>query len=181
MVPSQVEVDGDRILIRHVYIERRIRPLNLYIETADDAQRIHAVREYGNAIRELATVNIFAGDLLFKNFGVTRFGRIIFYDYDEIEYLTDCNFRRIPQPPPGFDDMSGETWYPVGPKDVFPEEFETFLLTDPQVRDAFLTFHRELLDARWWQGVQEGLRGGEPAEVLSYPSQVRFPAPETAA
>ncbi len=180
VVPSQVEVDGDRIMIRHVYIERRIRPLNLYLESADDAQLIRAVREYGNAIRELATVNIFAGDLLFKNFGVTRFGRVVFYDYDEIEYLTDCQFRRIPNPPPGFDDMSDETWYPVGPKDIFPEEFETFLLTDPRIREAFLTFHQELLEAQWWQSVQEGLRGGDPAEVLSYPARARFLAPQSA-
>ncbi len=123
-------------------------PLNLFLEGADDAQRIHAVREYGDAIRELATVNIFAGDLLFKNFGVTRYGRVVFYDYDEIEYLVDCRFRRIPAPPPGYDEMSGDVWYPVGPLDVFPEEFATFLLTDPRVREAFVAFHRELLDAR---------------------------------
>jgi isocitrate dehydrogenase kinase/phosphatase len=96
VAPSQVEEDGDRIIIRHLYIERRMTPLNIFIASADEAQRIHAVREYGDAIRELATVNIFAGDLLFKNFGVTRYGRVVFYDYDEIEYLVDCRFRRIP-------------------------------------------------------------------------------------
>ena len=116
-------------------------PLNLYLEHADDAQRAHAMREYGDALKELAAVNIFAGDLLFKNFGVTRFGRVVFYDYDEIEYLTDCNFRRIPPPPPGWDEMSGDVWYPVGPHDVFPEEFETFLLTDPKTRECFLYYH----------------------------------------
>ena len=105
------------------------------------------MREYGEAIAQLATANIFAGDLLFKNFGVTRYGRVIFYDYDEIEYLTDCRFRRIPQPPPGFDEMSADVWYPVGPRDVFPEEFATFLLTDPRIREAFLRDHANLLDA----------------------------------
>jgi isocitrate dehydrogenase kinase/phosphatase len=135
------------------------------------------MREYGDAIRELAAVNIFAGDLLFKNFGVTRFGRVVFYDYDEIEYLTACNFRRIPPPPPGWDDMSGDVWYPVGPRDVFPEEFETFLLTDPRTRECFLRHHAELLDAGWWQDNQRTLGAGKLAEVLSYGNAERFPAP----
>jgi isocitrate dehydrogenase kinase/phosphatase len=177
MAASQIEEDGDRVIVRHVYIERRMTPLNMYIESADDAQRMHAVREYGNALRDLAAVNIFAGDLLFKNFGMTRHGRVVFYDYDEIEYLVDCVFRRIPPAPPGFDDMSGDVWYPVGPHDIFPEEFATFLLTDPRVREAFLAFHRDLLDASWWRGVQQGCQDGEPAEVLSYAEHVRFPPP----
>jgi isocitrate dehydrogenase kinase/phosphatase len=181
VAPSQVveEADekGERIIIRHLYIERRMTPLNLYLEGADDAQRIHAVREYGDAIRELATVNIFAGDLLFKNFGVTRYGRVVFYDYDEIEYLADCRFRRIPEPPPGFDEMSSEVWYPVGPLDVFPEEFATFLLTDGRVREAFMAFHRDLLEAAWWQGVQQRIASGLEAEVLSYARADRFTAP----
>ncbi len=177
VAPSQIEEDGERIIVRHLYIERRILPLNLYLATADDAQRAHALREYGDAIRDLATVNIFTGDLLFKNFGVTRYGRVVFYDYDEIEYLTDCRFRTIPPAPPEFDEMSGDVWYPVGPLDVFPEEFATFLLTDARNRSAFLAVHAELLAAQWWQEVQTVLRRGEPAEVLSFPARVRFPPP----
>jgi isocitrate dehydrogenase kinase/phosphatase len=175
-IPSQLDEEGDRIIIRHLYIERRMTPLNIFIEAADDAQRSRAVRDYGDAIRELAAVNIFPGDLLSKNFGMTRYGRVVFYDYDEIEYLVDCRFRRIPSPPPGFDEMSGDVWYPVGPHDVFPEEFATFLLTDPRVREAFVADHGELLDAAWWQACQDALRTSDLAEVLSYPSQVRFTA-----
>jgi isocitrate dehydrogenase kinase/phosphatase len=173
-IPSQLENDGGHVIIGHVYIERRLAPLNLYLAGADDGATTRAVRDYGNAIRELAAVNIFAGDLLFKNFGVTRYGRVVFYDYDEIEYLTDCRFKTIPAPPPGVDEVSGEVWYPVGPHDVFPEEFATFLLTDPRVRQAFLVFHADLLDARWWQAMQEANRSGRPIEVLSYPESVRF-------
>jgi len=176
--PSQIEEEGDRIIVRHVYIERRMTPLNLYLERADDRQRSQAIREYGDAIRDLATVNIFAGDLLYKNFGVTRYGRVVFYDYDEIEYLVDCEFRAIPLPPPGVDEMSGEVWYPVGPRDVFPEEFATFLLTDSRVRTAFVASHAELLEPHWWQEAQRNIRGGRLAEVLSYPDDVRFTPPQ---
>ena len=135
VAPSLIEEDGEAIIVKHLYIERRMTPLNLYLEKATPEQRRRALRDYGDALRQIVTVNIFPGDLLFKNFGVTRFGRVVFYDYDEIEYVTDCRFRRIPPPPPGYDEMSGDVWYPVGPHDVFPEEFATFLLTDAEVRD----------------------------------------------
>jgi isocitrate dehydrogenase kinase/phosphatase len=174
VAPSVLEIDRDHVVIDHLYIERRMIPLNLYLEQADDSQREHVMREYGDAIRELAAVNIFAGDFLFKNFGVTRYGRVVFYDYDEIEYLTGCNFRRIPAPPPDWDEMSGDVWYPVGPHDVFPEEFRTFLLTDPRTRASFERFHEDLLDADWWRTIQAELRAGNPVEVLSYSDAIRF-------
>jgi isocitrate dehydrogenase kinase/phosphatase len=174
VAPSVIEFDGDHVLVKHLYIERRMTPLNLYLEHADEAQREHAMREYGNALRELAAANIFAGDLLFKNFGVTRFGRVVFYDYDEIEYLTDCRFRAIPPMPPGWDEMSGEVWYPVGARDVFPEEFETFLLTDPRTRACFRRYHADLLDAAWWQAMQREIGTGRVVEVLSYSEGERF-------
>ena len=175
VAPTVIEFDGEHVVVKHLYIERRMIPLNIYLERADDAQRAHAMREYGDALKELAAVNIFAGDLLFKNFGVTRFGRVVFYDYDEIDYLTDCVFRRIPAPPPDYDEMSNDVWYPVGPKDIFPEEFATFLLTDAKTRECFLYYHADLLEAQWWQAMQREIRSGRMVEVLSYPETTRFP------
>ena len=110
-----------------------MQPLNLYLDRATPAQVDQAVRDYGNAIRELASANIFPGDMLWKNFGITRYGRVVFYDYDEIEYLTDCNFRRVPEAPNPEMEMSGEAWYSVGKYDVFPEEFNHFLLGSPPI------------------------------------------------
>jgi isocitrate dehydrogenase kinase/phosphatase len=176
--PSLVEEDGDDLIIKHLYIERRMEPLNLYLEKAEKAGRHdqveQAVREYGNAIRELAIANIFPGDLLWKNFGVTRYGRVVFYDYDEIEYMTDCTFRRIP-PAPNFEaEMSGEVWYSVSRLDVFPEEFETFLLVSDRIRDAFVRYHPDLFDAEFWQNTQEQIRKGEVQDFFPYPESLRF-------
>jgi len=177
-VPSLLEEDSDNLVIKHLYIERRMEPLNLYLERALKAGRDDLVEqvviEYGNAIRELAIANIFPGDMLWKNFGVTRFGRVVFYDYDEIEFMTDCNFRRIPPAPDEEAEMSGEPWYTVGPRDVFPEEFGPFLLASHKVRAAFMKHHPDLLDAAFWQQAQEEIRRGVVRDFFPYPEAVRF-------
>jgi isocitrate dehydrogenase kinase/phosphatase len=159
--------DGD-LVIDHVYIERRMTPLNLYIRHAsrEDAER--AVLDYGQCIRDLAVTNIFAGDLLLKNFGVTRHGRVIFYDYDELCAVTDCRFRDIPQAQNEEDEMRAEAWFHVNDNDVFPETFMQFLGFDPQLREAFLKVHGEIMTADWWRGIQQRLKEGEVLEVLPY-------------
>ncbi|MBL8484013.1 MAG: bifunctional isocitrate dehydrogenase kinase/phosphatase [Rhodocyclaceae bacterium] len=174
LAPSIVEEDGDDLIIKHCYIERRMVPLNMYLETASEAQIERVVFEYGDAIRQLALANIFPGDMLWKNFGVTRFGRVVFYDYDEIEYLTDCNFRRIPPAPYPDMEMSGEVWYSVARNDVFPEEFATFLLTNPKVRKAFMAHHADLLRPEFWQRTQERIRAGTLEDFYPYPQNMRF-------
>ncbi len=171
---GSLEVDGNQLIITHLYIERRMIPLNLYLHTADEDEIIHAVREYGDAIKHLAAANIFPGDFLYKNFGVTRQGRVVFYDYDEICYLTECNFREIPEPPYPEMEMSAEPWYTPAPEDVFPEEFATFLLTDPRIRKIFLTLHRDLLDPTWWRARQAVIRSGRLDDIFPYPPDRRF-------
>jgi isocitrate dehydrogenase kinase/phosphatase len=163
-----VHVDGDDLIIDHCYIERRMTPLNLYIRSATPEQAAQAVLDYGQAIRDLAYTNIFAGDLLLKNFGVTRHGRVIFYDYDELCLVTDCRFRDLPQADSYEDEMRAETWYYVADNDVFPETFINFLGFDERLKSAFLATHGEILTAEWWRGVQEKLRANEVLEVLPY-------------
>lgn len=172
--PSVVEEDGDDIVIRHLYIERRMIPLNLYLTDATREQMEHAVIEYGHAIKDLVAANIFPGDMLYKNFGVTRHGKVVFYDYDEIEYLTDCNFRRVPAPRNEEDELSGEVWFPVGPKDVFPETFGPFLLGNDRVRELFLKHHADLLDAAFWQSHKERILAGHVHDVFPYDEAKRF-------
>ncbi len=156
--PSLVEEEDDTLIVKHLYIERRMTPLNLYLDRGDEQQVRQAVNEYGNAIKELASVNIFPGDMLFKNFGVTRGGRVVFYDYDEIAYMSEISFRSIPQARTPEDEMSAEAWYPVASNDVFPEEFGPFLLSGEKVRAHFLEYHRDLLDARFLERDQGAYR-----------------------
>jgi len=171
---SLLEGDGDTLVIRHLYIERRMIPLNIYLADADARQIESAVVEYGNAIKDLVAANIFPGDMLWKNFGVTRQGKVVFYDYDEIEYLTDCNFRKVPEPRTEEEELSSEVWYPVGPKDVFPETFGPFLLGNPRVREVFLRHHAELLDPAFWQGHKERILAGHVHDVFPYEPGRRF-------
>ncbi len=173
-VPSLLDETGPNIVLRHVYIERRMAPLNLYLARASDTLLETAIRRYGDAIRELAAANIFPGDMLFKNFGVTRLGRVVFYDYDEIQRMTEMNFRRIPPAPYPEAELSGEPWYPVGANDVFPEEFQTFLLGDPRVRAAFLKYHAELLDADWWQACRQRAAKGRIEDIFPYDDDRRL-------
>ena len=174
LAPSMIDEEADKIIIKHLYIERRMIPLNIYLDRAAPEQIDAIVGEYGTAIRQLATANIFPGDMLWKNFGVTRYGRVVFYDYDEIEYMTDCNFREIPEAPYPEMEMSGEPWYSVARNDVFPEEFSAFLLGNPRVRKAFLAQHRDLLSPRFWQEKQRRIREGHLEDFFPYPESIRF-------
>ncbi|MEN9373937.1 MAG: bifunctional isocitrate dehydrogenase kinase/phosphatase [Pseudomonadota bacterium] len=198
--PSQIEIsdrDGDgtlEVIIKHVYMEKRMIPLNIYLQEAFDAggtnprntspaaQKArtkieHAVIEYGNAIKDLVAANIFPGDMLWKNFGITGNGRVVFYDYDEIEYITDCNFRIVPPPRNEEEEMSGEIWYNVGAKDVFPETFAPFLLGNPAVRSIFMKHHADLLDVPFWQSHKERIQSGYVHDVFPYNRDQRFILP----
>jgi isocitrate dehydrogenase kinase/phosphatase len=180
-VPSLLDESGDTIVLRHVYIERRMTPLNIYLMRAGQHLHEAAVKRYGDAIRELAAANIFPGDMLFKNFGVTRLGRVVFYDYDEIQRMTEMNFRRIPAAPNEEAELSGEPWYPVGRNDVFPEEFRVFLLGDQRVRSAFLKYHADLLEPEWWQACRARVAQGRIEDIFPYEPERRLshshPAP----
>jgi len=169
-----VHEEGADLVFDHMYIERRMTPLNLYLREAPGADAERAVLDYGQCIRDLAYTNIFPGDLLLKNFGVTRHGRVIFYDYDELCRVTDCNFREVPQPSDPDDEMRGEAWFYVADNDIFPETFLNFLAFSDTQRAALLRVHGEIVTAAFWRGVQQRLADGEVMEVLPYhPHRVR--------
>jgi isocitrate dehydrogenase kinase/phosphatase len=173
LAPSMVS-EGDPLVIRHCYVERRMVPLNLYLDRASSEELEAVVVDYGNAIRDLAAANIFPGDMLWRNFGVTSYGRVVFYDYDEIEYLSDVNFRRIPVAADPESELAAEPWYGVMRNDVFPEEFASFLLGDPHLRELFMRHHADLLEPEFWQAAQRRIESGDLVDFFPYPESHRF-------
>jgi len=172
--PSMIEYEGDNIVIRHLYIERRMIPLNLFLHEGSDAQVEQGIIEYGNAVKELISANIFPGDMLYKNFGVTRNNRVVFYDYDEIEYLTDCTVRKVPQARHDEDELSGEPWYAIGAHDIFPETYHTFLLGDERVKRHFLRHHPDFFDPALWQRHKDQILSGVMPDSFPYDTALRF-------
>lgn len=168
LASSVIEVEDESLVLHHCYVERRMTPLNLYLETATDEQLEAAVLEYGNAIRELAIANVFPGDMLWRNFGLTRYGRVVFYDYDELMMLEDVNFRVMPVPVHPEDEMAAEPWFGVDEADVFPEEFRSFLGVPALLRRAFEGAHGDLFEAETWQSIQNRISAGEIIQILPY-------------
>jgi isocitrate dehydrogenase kinase/phosphatase len=144
-------IEGEHLIVEHCYIERRLRPLNLFLREADPAAAEAAIVDYGDSLRDLAASNVFPGDLLLKNFGVTSHGRVIFYDYDELCLVSDCVFRDLPQPRCEEEEASAEPWFQCGPNDVFPEQWLQFLSIPKALEPVFLERHAELLTAAWWR------------------------------
>ena len=165
-----VSVVGDRVVIKHCYAERRVTPLNIYLQEASESAACAAVIDYGQAIKDLALTNIFPGDLLLKNFGLTRQNRVVCYDYDEVCLLTECTVRRLPDSDDYDELMAAEPWFAVGKNDMFPEEFEYFLGFAPSLRNVFLEHHAELLSVDYWNGVQQQIRAGKLFHIPPYAS-----------
>ena len=174
-VASQtVHIDGENVVIKHCYAERRVRPLNVYLQEVDEAAARDAVVDYGQTIKDLARTNIFPGDLMLKNFGVTRHRRLVFYDYDEVCLLTDCTFRELPDSDDYDEIMAAEPWFAVGKYDVFPEEFVRFLGLPPPLKRVFLDRHGDLLTVEYWRELQQELRSGRLFHVAPYGEENRL-------
>lgn len=169
-----VIIGEDKVTIKHLYLERRLEPLDLYLKHATKVEAIAALIDYGHAIKDMAKANIFPGDLLLKNFGVTRHGRVIFYDYDEIQRLTEVKFRYIPQPRDDFDEFASEPRFSVGANDIFPEEWRNFMVPPGAIGEVFLEEHGDLFDAKYWRSIQKNIENGEMLSFFAYDEKKRF-------
>ena len=165
---------GNELVLRHLYTERQLTPLDIYIQDNPPDAVTDVLLDYGWAIKELAASNIFPGDLFFKNFGVTRWGRVVFYDYDELSLLTDCRFKKLPTPQSYDEMMADEPWFPVDENDVFPEEFRKFLHFPDHVQPIFENIHGDLFDIQFWQDMQQKLNSGIIVHILPYKNHRRF-------
>jgi isocitrate dehydrogenase kinase/phosphatase len=171
---NTVKIENDNIIIHHTYVERRVTPLDVFLQEADESQTRDTVIDWGNAIKDLAVSNIFPGDILPKNFGVTRHGRVVFYDYDEICSLTSCNFRKLPPPMAYENEMAAEPWFYVDENDVFPEEFIKFLGLPGPLKDVFMKYHAELFEVDFWCRAQEAIQSGEMPHIFPYSDSCRL-------
>jgi isocitrate dehydrogenase kinase/phosphatase len=169
-----IEFEGDMLILKHVYIERRMEPLDQYLAQATGGLRKRAIRDYGQAIRDMVSTNIFPGDMFKKNFGVTRTRRVVFYDYDEVGYVTDCNFRRIPPARTYEEELAPTAWYSVGPNDVFPESFGPYFFGNEGDFGYFEKYHGDLVNPAWWQDQQKDLLKGCQADIFPYGQEIRF-------
>jgi len=174
VAPSQLIIFEDVVIIKHLYTERRMIPLNIFLRQANPTQVHNAIDEFGSAIKQLAAANIFPGDMLFKNFGMTRHGRVIFYDYDEIWYMNQCNFRHMPKATTYDQMIADEPWYTVGPYDIFPAQFAHFMLGQAQVKRSFMALHPQLLDPVYWQKMQQDIDLGLFSDVFPYRKHQRL-------
>lgn len=171
---ESVTVTDTEVIIHHLYTERRLNPLNVYVKEVAPKKARAAVVEYGNAIRDLAAANVFPGDLLIKNFGVTRHGRVVFYDYDEVCLLSACRFRRLPSGHEGYGMQEGEVSFFVDDNDIFPEEFRSFLWPAGPLRDEFEAAHPDLFTVEFWKDMQTRTGTGEVIDIFPYPDEIRF-------
>ena len=171
---SNIEIENDLLIIKHMYIENKMTPLNMYLETANKKQQNHIINDYGKAIDELINSNIFPGDMLTKNFGVTRQNRVVFYDYDEITLMSTPIFKKIPEAKTYEQEMASEPWYYVGQNDVFPEEFKYFMLPNPYMKEVFNKKYKKLLDADYWVSIQEKIKQNGVMDYYPYGSEKRM-------
>jgi isocitrate dehydrogenase kinase/phosphatase len=169
-----VEADENSVVVKHLYVERRVTPLNLYLGDVEEKAAREVVIDYGQAIKDLAATNIFQGDMLIKNFGVTRHGRVVFYDYDELTLLSDCNFRMMPQARSDEEELSDEPWFTVGDNDIFPEEFKSFLGLKGDLRDLFMEQHSDLFEVTFWRQTQARLNSGKIIDIFPYEQSRRL-------
>lgn len=161
-------LEGDDLIVDHCYLERRMKPLDVYLRTVEPAAARRAIRDYGQAIRDLAISNVFPGDLLLKNFGVSRHGRVIFYDYDELCLVTECSFRDLPAARDEEDELRAEPWFYVGPNDVFPAQWLDFLGVRGVLREEFLAHHADILTADYWRHLKSLHEAERHLEVVPY-------------
>ena len=173
-IGSSMVISGKALILKHVYVERKMTPLNLYINHCSNKALQQVMTDYGKAIKDLAGANIFPGDMLMKNFGVTRWGRVVFYDFDEICPLTDCHFRDVPSAQNDLEELSANSYFDIAENDIFPSQFKVFFSANETAFNYFNCEHNELFLADFWQACQQQIKSGFLPDVYPYKQSWRF-------
>lgn len=173
-IASSLEFEDDLLIIRHMYIEKRMTPLNIYLEYANNEETEAIIQDYGQALKDMLAANIFPGDMLLKNFGVTRTKRVVFYDYDEVQYLHEMNFRELPKPQSMEESLQDSSSLSIAPNDVFPEQLPQYVFYNPKLRERFVSLYPELASVNYWQEQQRKIAAGNIADIFPYPQSIRF-------
>lgn len=173
-VNSLIHIEDNKLIIKHMYTERKMTPLNIFLEDCNEEEGKEVAEDYGRAILQLAQANIFPGDMMTKNFGLTRQNRVVFYDYDEIEFLTEMNFRRKPKAETYEQIYAPEPWYSIAKNDVFPEDFKRWMIGREDLKPHFFAYHEALFDPVHWSSIQERINEGDLIHAFPYPEEIRF-------
>ncbi len=150
MCREYVHIHDREVIFVQLFSERKMVPLNIFLEENDEEAITRVIIDYGRAIKEMAMSNLFPGDLLTKNFGVTSDLRVVFYDYDEVVLLTDCDFLKLPVPRYEEELWDSEPWIVVHENDIFPEELENFMVPEGPYRQLFREHHGDLFGTDFW-------------------------------
>lgn len=176
--PSEIKMDENKVVLNHVYVQRKVIPLNIYLkEHENDPEEVKRVLEdWGFCIKGLAVAGIWVGDFKSKNFGVTSTGRIVSFDYDELRELDHLEFEKQPRwhSLPSADDEEsyaspGTAWHDKHAygRIYLPDEFGNLEISS-FLETVFKKLHPDLFNADYWQKIQTELREGKVPDVFPY-------------
>jgi isocitrate dehydrogenase kinase/phosphatase len=165
---GSVQVEGDSVFIRSLIVQLKIIPLPMYLETASDSEIRTAIVNLGHCIRNNAATNIFNKDLDSRNYGVGRYGKVLLFDYDAVEKLTDVKIRTNQDREPGEETIPD--WFFEDGAIFLPEELEVGMqFKNDTARRYFRRENADLMSVQYWQEVQQKLKRDEVLQLRVYP------------
>ena len=172
-----VTINDDYVIIKHLYLQRKVIPLPLYLEIERDPEVIREVIiDYGYFLQEIAAVGVFPADLFnIWNCGVTSRRRIVLFDYDDIESLLDINFREKPLPHNQIDELiPDEDRIVAYSNDFFMDEMKTFMGIPKSLQGVFNQIHGDLFKVDFWHKMQQRVRRGDILDIIPYDRERQF-------
>jgi isocitrate dehydrogenase kinase/phosphatase len=177
---NSAQLQGRALVFKYLIAQRKLTPLNVFLEGAPEDKAVRAMVNLGFCIRNNAAANVFNKDFDARNYGVSRYLKIYLYDYDAVEALTDVKVRSNRDRCDGEEDAPA--WF-FEPGLIFlPEEIEAGLrVRNRALRRAFRTAHSDLMSVEYWEGLQQALRAGQVPGTHTFPETCHLGNPGTPA